>query len=391
MFGFFKKVFGAKDKKNQKSLPAPINFDSCRNQVEKFQQAETAVTVKQFSEHELELIRSFDQFLTQHSPANNLTMLKLRLAERDPNNEQEVYQVAKTLAQYFISFSQELALEHIHSNGASYLLHADNVRNISEELKNKFNLASHLRDGSLNQAFLKKLDILNYASSKRFVAERNELSMAGRVYTLLNYFTDYPLDSLIEPVRDNLQTLEHQFYASFKDTIDYECSSINEQNNLESVDYYLYRLVFVSLAELCKKTTFLPLTYHEAYYNTLKDGNVVNEIQDRQIKELRQQVILHGECLVTFLTTQFSYILLMKLGIEPSGVLVDNADQLYRSYREKVVIELFAQLMRVRYKRSEKGSLFYVKDMEQLQLQAAMLNVNADFRILYLFMKYLGL
>lgn len=391
MFGVFKKLFGAKDKKNQKSAPAPINFASCRNQVEKFHQAETAVTAKQFSEHELELINKFDEYLTQHSPSNNLTMLRLRLAERDPNNEQEIYQVAKTLAQLFVEFSQELALEHIHSNGASYLLHADNVRNISEELRSKFNLASHLKDGSLNPEFIKKLDILNYASSKRFVVERNELSMGGRVYTLLNYFIDYPIDTLVEPLRENLSALEHQYYAAFNDTVDYECASINDQQNLEILDFYLYRLVFVSLAELCKKTTFLPLTYHEAYFYTLKENNVVNEVQDRQIKDLRQQVILHGECLVTLLTTQFSYILLMKLGIEPSGVLVDNADQLYRSYREKVVIELFAQLMRVRYKRGEKGSLLYMKDMEQLQLQAAMLNVNVDFRILYLFMKYLGL
>lgn len=185
----------------------------------------------------------------------------------------------------------------------------------------------------------------------------------------------------------------YQTYVQSK----YQDSLFNLINlDIESVlgkdtEFFDQRLPFLILVDAVRKTTFLPLSYHEMVQEFFSD--YVSRPKDQlHFLEMRRQVITQQTAFVNLLVTEYLTIKAYEFDLITPSYFADVDGVIsFREKISKIPDMLFTYLLLARRKSNSDKIFLHEKDMLLLKRIAYLCESEIDYRELYLYLKHVGL
>ncbi|MFC6276368.1 hypothetical protein [Psittacicella hinzii] len=159
----------------------------------------------------------------------------------------------------------------------------------------------------------------------------------------------------------------------------------------KSTEFFTKRLPYLLLVDLVRKTTFLPLTYHELveefFKSWLQTPDDVNNFQ-----EMRRNVILQQRALWQLLITQCLAIKAFEYDITGKSYHLDvEALEGFKKSIAQLPNYMFTLLLLARRKVNTSDISLFEKDIELVEQLTFLCESQVDYRKLYFYLKNLGL
>lgn len=207
------------------------------------------------------------------------------------------------------------------------------------------------------------------------------------------FYYDNNLDIIVDKLliafnskpQDYNINVEKLYYPALNDVLESDISHTLKYKT----EFLQDRLIFLALAQVAKKTNFLPLSYHEIYEEFLRDK--YDEKTHNDILNMRRQVILHGMPLLSVLVLEMLTAMTMKNNLGYATLGHEKGHLQLRTDLQKLLENLFAHLVQLRRKATETDVFLYRKDLDLVSHLAFMLNVDVDYRLFYLYAKFMGM
>lgn len=379
-FNFFRKKKTTKIAKSVNDFIPPNNLDTKLSQFQQYQQNETLIESRLDKDINANLNIEFDLF-TKFLQADKKFNFALKSMLLKDQQNSSLSNLAKLLMQFgnkYIEFTQTILCEEQKDNEKdsrflSLVQAIDLVFKIPLFNSNgDINLrAVYLVDFFLNDIFYDNLT--SYKDKSIITADDIRQILSTHFSSLsVNEF----IEQLIDPKYEVLESIiiEDQQLAIGKD-----------------INIFDQRLAFLLMVDLLRKTTFLPLSYHELIKHFLGE-QLENPKEQMHFINLRRFVITYGKQMLQLLVTHYLVIKAYEYDLTGKSYYVDQNG--VESFLKSISIQpllLLVYLLLARRKANNPNIFLHEKDIELIESLSYQCETKVNYRNFYLYLKTLGL
>lgn len=385
LFNFARKLFGFGKSNAEPVSDNPyldptaksdkVNFRFCENQ------SNEQISPAAFTAEQVQLFKDFEQFLEQKSDAQIAklalqgyakTLTPVQAGTAQTNAEQQTQgethraylKAVAELAAQFGNFTKERTCAHLSKRQQTILFDNYYLLDLLSLLKRKYHLSLSEPDGKMNQGaffilamFLRDLYRNNHGQGwNEFYLTQDVQSWFNQYKKALTGLVDTENDfPFIEALKD---AAKGQFVA-YNDVVAADIQASQELTSEQVRDRFLFQL----LAEVCKKATFLPLSFHELYDELV--GDAFTPPQHEEAKNTRRAIINHSYNVIDPLLVAYLIRKLVELDLYDTLGNPQKIDQLNADL-QKLIHLLFGVLLLVR-RRNNGDVLLHQKDLELIK------------------------